>query len=124
MPDLMTHHFSVPARIRARIRQDHNLLIGAGFDAVKASVGYHAAKAFHVLGVCELDRDLNRPTEHAGRHLSESHACDDSPECTAKGEGYDVKILRKVLRIKRMDKAKRLEEEAVVDLYLSALGLI
>ncbi|WP_420478259.1 DUF2312 domain-containing protein [Brevundimonas sp. FT23028] len=40
----------------------------------------------------------------------------------AKGEGYDVKTLRKVLRIRKQDKAKRQEEEAVLDLYLSALG--
>ena len=88
MPDLMAHDFSVPPRIRARIRQDHNLLIGAGFDAVKASFCYHAAKAFHVLGVCELDRDLNRAAKGTRRHLSKSHACDDSPECTAQSEGY------------------------------------
>jgi uncharacterized protein (UPF0335 family) len=42
----------------------------------------------------------------------------------AKGEGYDVKTLRKILRIRKMDKAKRQEEEAILDLYLSALGLI
>jgi uncharacterized protein (UPF0335 family) len=42
----------------------------------------------------------------------------------AKGEGYDVKTLRKVLRISKQDKAKRQEEEAILDLYLSALGLI
>ncbi len=40
----------------------------------------------------------------------------------AKGEGYDVKTLRKVLRIRAQDKAKRQEEEAILDLYLSALG--
>ena len=40
----------------------------------------------------------------------------------AKGEGYDVKTLRKVLRIRAQDKAKRQEEEALVDLYLSAIG--
>lgn len=40
----------------------------------------------------------------------------------AKGEGYDPKILRKVLRIRKMDKGKYQEEEAVTDLYLSALG--
>jgi uncharacterized protein (UPF0335 family) len=42
----------------------------------------------------------------------------------AKGEGYDVKTLRKVLRISKMDQATRQEEEAILDLYLSALGLI
>ena len=40
----------------------------------------------------------------------------------AKGEGYDVKTLRKVIRIRKQDKAKRQEEEAILDLYLSALG--
>lgn len=40
----------------------------------------------------------------------------------AKGEGYDVKILRKVIRLRRQDKAKRQEEDAILDLYLSALG--
>lgn len=40
----------------------------------------------------------------------------------AKGEGYDTKIIRQVVRIRRMDKAKRQEAEAILDLYLSALG--
>ena len=40
----------------------------------------------------------------------------------AKGEGYDVKTLRKVIRLRKMDRAKREEEEALLELYLSALG--
>lgn len=40
----------------------------------------------------------------------------------AKAEGFDCKILRKVIRIRKMDKAKRQEEDAILDLYLSALG--
>ena len=40
----------------------------------------------------------------------------------AKGEGFDTKILRKVVRLRKQDKAKRQEEEALVDLYLSAIG--
>lgn len=40
----------------------------------------------------------------------------------AKGDGYDVKIIRQVVRLRRIDKAKRQEAEAVLDLYLSALG--
>ena len=40
----------------------------------------------------------------------------------AKGNGFDVKVLRKVVRIRKQDRAKRLEEEAILDLYLSALG--
>jgi uncharacterized protein (UPF0335 family) len=40
----------------------------------------------------------------------------------AKGEGFDTKILRKVVRLRKQDKAKRDEEEALIDLYLSAIG--
>lgn len=40
----------------------------------------------------------------------------------AKGNGFDVKILRMVVRLRRQDPAKRAEEEAVLDLYMSALG--
>jgi uncharacterized protein (UPF0335 family) len=40
----------------------------------------------------------------------------------AKGEGFDTKILRKVVRLRKQDKVKRQEEEALIDLYLSAIG--
>ncbi len=40
----------------------------------------------------------------------------------AKGEGFDTKIMRKVIRLRKQDKAKRQEEEALIDLYLSAIG--
>ena len=42
----------------------------------------------------------------------------------AKGNGFDVKVLRKVVRIRKQDRAKRQEEEAILDLYLSAIGEI
>lgn len=40
-----------------------------------------------------------------------------------KGEGFDSKAIRKIIRIRKQDRAKRQEEEAVLDLYLSALGI-
>ena len=40
----------------------------------------------------------------------------------AKGEGFDVKIVRKVVRLRKQDTAKRQEEEALIDLYISAIG--
>ena len=39
-----------------------------------------------------------------------------------KGEGFDVKIVRKVIRLRKQDTAKRQEEEALIDLYISAIG--
>jgi len=40
----------------------------------------------------------------------------------AKGEGFDTKIIRKVIRLRKQDSAKRQEEEALIDLYVSAIG--
>jgi uncharacterized protein (UPF0335 family) len=40
----------------------------------------------------------------------------------AKGNGYDVKIMRKIVSLRRLDENKRREEEEILDLYLSALG--
>jgi uncharacterized protein (UPF0335 family) len=41
----------------------------------------------------------------------------------AKGNGFDVKIMRKVVSLRRQDLNKRREEEEILDLYLSALGM-
>ena len=41
----------------------------------------------------------------------------------AKGVGYDVKIMRKIVSLRRQDSHKRKEEEEILDLYLSALGM-
>ena len=40
----------------------------------------------------------------------------------AKGNGFDTKTIRKVIRLRKQDRAKRQEEEALVDLYMSAIG--
>lgn len=41
----------------------------------------------------------------------------------AKANGFDVKILRKVVRLRKVDTAEREEEEALIDLYMHALGM-
>jgi len=42
----------------------------------------------------------------------------------AKGNGFDGKTLRKVVTLRRKPSDERAEEEAMLDLYLSALGMI
>ena len=42
----------------------------------------------------------------------------------AKGDGFDTKILRQVVRIRKQDASERLEQEAILDLYLHALGMV
>lgn len=41
----------------------------------------------------------------------------------AKGQGFDTKIMRQVVRIRKMETHEREEREALLDLYLSALGM-
>ena len=41
----------------------------------------------------------------------------------AKGEGFDTKTLRQVVRLRKLDKADFQEREAMLDLYLGALGM-
>ena len=42
----------------------------------------------------------------------------------AKGNGYDTKIMRQVVRLRKKDSAERQEEEAILDLYMHALGMV
>lgn len=41
----------------------------------------------------------------------------------AKAQGYDTKIMRQTLRLRKMNKHDRLEEEMLLDTYKAALGL-
>ncbi len=42
----------------------------------------------------------------------------------AKGNGYDVKALRKIIRLRKQDKDERAEEEAILETYMHALGMV
>ncbi|MFI5012574.1 MAG: DUF2312 domain-containing protein [Hyphomicrobiales bacterium] len=41
----------------------------------------------------------------------------------AKAQGFDTKVLRKVVALRKRDAAERREEEEILDLYLRALGM-
>ena len=42
----------------------------------------------------------------------------------AKANGFDTKILRKVIALRKKDTVEREEEQAMIDLYLNALGML
>jgi uncharacterized protein (UPF0335 family) len=42
----------------------------------------------------------------------------------AKANGFDTKILRKVIALRKKETAEREEEQSMLDLYLSALGMV
>ncbi len=42
----------------------------------------------------------------------------------AKGNGYDVKALRTIIRMRKQDANERAEQETILETYLQALGMI
>lgn len=42
----------------------------------------------------------------------------------AKGVGFDVKIIRKIVKLRKMDTEKRREEEELTELYKAACGIV
>lgn len=41
-----------------------------------------------------------------------------------KGRGFDSKAIRAILRIRKKDHSERQEEEAILELYMQALGMV
>jgi uncharacterized protein (UPF0335 family) len=41
----------------------------------------------------------------------------------AKGVGFDAKIMRQIVKLRKLDNAERQEQEALLDLYKQAVGL-
>lgn len=54
-----------------------------------------------------------------------SNAADDIKQVfdEAKANGFDTKIMKKILKLKKLDKNKLAEEEAILELYREALGI-
>jgi len=42
----------------------------------------------------------------------------------ARGNGFDTKVMRQVVRIRKQEPSERLEQEAILDTYLHALGMV
>ena len=42
----------------------------------------------------------------------------------AKGNGYDVKALRTIIRMRKQDANERAEQETILETYLQALGML
>lgn len=58
-------------------------------------------------------------------HEERKALADDIKEiyAEAKGNGFNTKILKRILQIRGQDHAQRMEDEALLELYLAALGM-
>jgi len=78
---------------------------------------------------------MSEPTEIAGDQLRTiveriEHVDEEIKELTeakkeifveAKGSGFDVKVIREVIRVRKQDQKERDELETLLDIYLSAM---
>jgi uncharacterized protein (UPF0335 family) len=68
-------------------------------------------------GIVERIERLEEEKAQVSEQIKEVYA-------EAKGNGFDVKILRKVVSVRKNSAEDRSEEEAMLDLYLQALGML
>lgn len=78
----------------------------------KDTIGKAAAQRLHK--IVERVERLEEDKRAINEDIKEVYA-------EAKGEGFDVKILRQIVSLRKKDKAKLDEETAIRDLYLEAL---
>lgn len=75
-----------------------------------------------------LGRDQLRGLVERIERLEEekSAIADDIKEVygEAKGTGFDVKAMRQIVKMRKMDASDRMEQEAILDTYLHALGMV
>ena len=76
----------------------------------------NTAEAKHLRSFIERIERLEEDKKQVSEDIKDVYA-------EAKGTGYDVKIMRKVVSIRKQDKDKRQEEQEILDLYLAALGM-
>ena len=72
--------------------------------------------AGHLLAFIERIEHLEEEKKTISEDIKEVYA-------EAKGTGSDIKVMRKIVSLRRQDKEKRREEEEILGLYLSALGM-
>jgi uncharacterized protein (UPF0335 family) len=84
-------------------------------DKAPAETGTEEINSGHLRAFIERIERLNEEKKALGDDIKEVYA-------EAKGNGFDPKIIRKIVSIRSQDPSERSEEETLIDLYLAALG--
>jgi uncharacterized protein (UPF0335 family) len=83
---------------------------------VKPGVGHNSLAADSLKAIIQRVEKLEEEKKAIGEDVKEIYA-------EAKGNGFDTKIIKMIIRLRKMDAASRAEEQALLDLYLHALGM-
>lgn len=70
----------------------------------------------HLRAFIERIERIREEQKSLGEDLKEIYA-------EAKGNGFDPRIIKDVVKIRAQDAEKRVEHETILDLYLAALGM-
>lgn len=76
-----------------------------------------AVNAGHLRSFIERIEAVNEQRDALGDDLKEIYA-------EVKSTGFDRAIVKKIIAMRRIDKEKRLEQEEILDCYLTALGMV
>lgn len=87
-----------------------------------AGVGHNSGDVLNSSAQTQLKSILERierlddEKDAISEHIKEVYA-------ESKGNGFDNKVLRKIVAIRKKDRSKVLEEKAILELYAHALGI-
>ncbi len=66
-------------------------------------------------------RSFVERVEQVEREIADLNEAKKEVFAEAKGEGFDVKILKEIIRLRKLDKDERDEHETLLDVYLRAM---
>lgn len=85
------------------------------FEEMANQAGASGVAADHLKQLIERIERLEEDKQAVMEDIKEVYA-------EAKGEGFDTKVMRQIVRLRKMNHADRQEMEAILQLYLEALG--
>ncbi len=69
----------------------------------------------------ERIRSFIERVEHIEEELKALNEGKKEVFAEAKGEGFDVKVLKEILKLRKQDKDERDEQDSLLDLYMQAM---
>ncbi len=81
-----------------------------------ADIGHNSVDGGHLRAFIERIEKLEEEKRAIADDIKDVYA-------EAKGTGFDPKVMRKIVSLRRVDAQKRRDEEEILGLYLSALGM-
>lgn len=79
-------------------------------------IGHNGIEASHLLAFIERIERLEEDKKTVSDEIKDVYS-------EAKGTGYDTKIVRKLIGLRKQDSDKRAEEAALLELYAEAIGM-